>query len=71
MAGVLPTTTTYSVPGMSCEHCVNAVSGELRQVRGVSSVVVDLVTKRVTVEGTDLDDGSLRAAIAEAGYEVA
>ncbi len=61
---------TYSVPGMHCEHCVRAVSEELSAVPGVEDVDVDLGTKQVTVMGTDLDDARLRAAIAEAGYEV-
>lgn len=64
-------TTNYRVPGMSCEHCRHAVSGEVGSVAGVSSVEVDLETKLVTVTGENLDDAALRAAIEEAGYEVA
>ena len=64
-------TVTYSVPDMSCGHCKQAVSKELLVVPGVESVDVDLETKRVTVVGADLDDGLLRAAIDEAGYEAA
>jgi copper chaperone CopZ len=60
---------TYSVPGMSCAHCEHAVSSELSKVEGVASVDVDLDTKLVVVHGSDLDDGALRAAIDEAGYE--
>ena len=60
---------TYSVPGMSCAHCEHAVSSELSKVEGVASVAVDLNTKLVVVHGSDLDDGALRAAIDEAGYE--
>ena len=60
---------TYSVPGMSCAHCEHAVSSELSKVGGVASVDVDLDTKLVVVHGSDLDDGALRAAIDEAGYE--
>jgi copper chaperone len=36
-------TTTYQVTGMSCQHCVHAVTEELARVSGVSSVQVDLV----------------------------
>jgi copper chaperone len=61
----------YSVPGVSCEHCVRAVTEEVGQVAGVESVVVDLDSKRVTVSGEAIDDGAVRAAIDEAGYEVA
>ena len=62
---------TYSVPGMSCGHCEQAVSNELLSVAGVQSVGVDLETKLVTVCGGELDDAELRAAIEEAGYDAA
>jgi copper chaperone len=62
---------TFSVPGMSCEHCVRAVSTELEQVEGVASVDVDLGTKLVVVHGAGLDDTRLRAAIEDAGYDAA
>jgi copper chaperone len=62
---------TYTVPGMSCDHCVAAVGDEIGQVAGVESVVVAIETKQVTVRGRDLDDAALRAAIDEAGYEAA
>ena len=64
-------TITYSVPGMSCDHCTRAVSREVSSVAGVSRVEVDLATKLVTVTGDGLVDEALRAAIDEAGYEVA
>lgn len=60
---------TYLVPDMSCSHCEHAVSHELGAVEGVSSVQVDLETKKVVVVGENLDDATLRAAIEEAGYE--
>ena len=62
---------TYSVPGMSCGHCRAAVTAEVKKVAGVSSVDVDLDAKRVTVAGEQLDDAALRAAIDEAGYDIA
>lgn len=62
---------TYSVPGMSCGHCEEAVSRELLAVDGVESVAVDLGSKLVVVRGSGLDDARLRAAIDEAGYEAA
>ncbi|MGW2918432.1 heavy-metal-associated domain-containing protein [Streptomyces angustmyceticus] len=61
----------YHVTGMTCEHCVASVTEEVSEVPGVSEVVVDLAANSVTVHGTDLDDGRLRAAIVEAGYVVA
>ena len=62
-------TKTYSVAGMHCGHCEAAVRRELDRVPGVDGVSVDLERKLVTVAGTRLDDGALRAAIDEAGYD--
>jgi copper chaperone len=64
-------TFTYSVPGMTCGHCVNAITSELTAVAGVTEVSVDLTTKLVVVAGTDLQDDAMRAAIEEAGFEPA
>jgi copper chaperone len=64
-------TKTYSVLGMHCGHCKDAVTREVEAVEGVQSVEVNLDSKRVTVTGSNLDDSALRAAIDEAGYEVA
>ena len=61
----------HSVPGMSCAHCERAVSAELQDVSGVESVDIELERKLVTIRGASLDDSALRAAIEEAGYEVA
>jgi copper ion binding protein len=61
--------TVYSVSGMTCQHCVNAITTEVGQVDGVSSVVVDLAARTVTVDG-GADDAAVRAAIDEAGYAV-
>ncbi|HZB36083.1 MAG TPA: heavy-metal-associated domain-containing protein [Gaiellaceae bacterium] len=64
-------TTTYTVRGMHCGHCEAAVKHELQRVEGVESVTVDLESKLVSVTGSELDDAALRAAVDEAGYEVA
>jgi copper chaperone len=64
-------TKTYSVPAIHCGHCRDAVTREVAAVEGVQSVDVDLDGKLVTVTGSGLDDTALRAAIEEAGYEVA
>jgi copper chaperone len=65
-------TTRYAVTGMTCGHCVSAVSAEVGAVDGVTGVDVDLATGAVTVTSTGvLDDAAVRAAIDEAGYEVA
>jgi len=67
----MSTELTYSVPGVSCAHCQAAIAGEVGRVDGVSSVEVDLETKTVVVRGEAVDDGAVREAIDEAGYEVA
>ena len=59
---------TYRVPGMHCANCTAAVEQELARVGGVASVQTDLETKLVTVQGENLSDEALRAAIDEAGY---
>jgi len=65
-------TTTYSVSGMTCDHCVRAVTTELVMVPGVRSVDVDLASGSVAVTSDDpLDPESVREAIEEAGYELA
>jgi copper chaperone len=63
-------TWTYKVEGMSCEHCVNAITSEVTAVAGVMAVGVDLAAGTVTVAGDGPDDGAIRAAIDEAGYAV-
>ena len=60
----------YDVPAISCDHCVNAITGQVRRVPGVAQVTVDVAAKVVTVRGQDLDDPALRAAIDEAGYDI-
>ena len=60
---------TYRVDGMTCEHCRTAVSDEVSRVSGVRTVDVDLDTKLVRVEGTDVDAAAVVAAIDEAGYD--
>jgi copper chaperone CopZ len=64
-------TLSYSVPGISCEHCRMAITGEVTKVAGVDDVDVDLERKVVTVSGTGVSDAALRDAIDEAGYDIA
>lgn len=69
MAG-MSQTSTYIVSGMTCEHCVLSVTEEVGAVPGVQAVDVDLASGRVVVRGDGVDDGAVRAAVAEAGYQV-
>ena len=61
---------TLSVTGMTCEHCVKAVSKAVRAVPGAEAVAVDLERGLVTVQGHP-DAAAVRAAIVEEGYDVA
>lgn len=68
---MLTTEFQHNVPGISCSHCRTAITHEVEAVPGVTAVEVDLDARTVTVRGHDLDDDAVRAAIEEAGYEVA
>ena len=63
-------TVTYSVPGISCEHCRTAITKEVSGVDAVEAVEVDLDRKLVAVRGAGFSDAAVRAAIDEAGYDV-
>jgi copper chaperone CopZ len=62
---------TYAVTGMTCEHCVKAVTAELSALDGVASVSVDLADGQVTVvSDRPLELTLVRSAVEEAGYEL-
>jgi copper chaperone len=64
-------TATYTVTGMTCGHCVSAVTEEVGALPGVTEVEVDLASGGVTVTSDrPVDDEAVRAAVEEAGYEV-
>ncbi len=63
------TTETYRVTGMTCDHCVRAVTTELVLLPGVRSVDIDLAEGAVTVTSDGpLDQEEVREAVDEAGY---
>jgi len=65
-------TETYTVTGMTCGHCVQAVTEELTRLPGVRDVRVDLAAGQVTVESDGLVPlDEVRAAVDEAGYALA
>jgi copper chaperone len=65
-------TTTYTVTGMTCAHCVAAVTEEVGAVPGVTGVQVDLATGALTVTSeVPVDDDAVAAAVDEAGYALA
>jgi copper chaperone len=70
----MSTTSTFAVSGMTCGHCVGAVTEELRTLPGVTDVAVDLVaggtsTVQVTSDA-ELDRARVAEAVDEAGYEL-
>ncbi|MEU1656271.1 heavy-metal-associated domain-containing protein [Streptomyces griseofuscus] len=65
-------TTVYQVTGMSCGHCEGSVSGEISRLPGVTSVKAVASSGEVTViSAAPLDDEAVRAAVDEAGFELA
>jgi copper chaperone CopZ len=65
-------TARYTVVGMTCGHCVTAVTEEVAQVAGVTGVDVDLASGGLTVTSeASVDETAIRAAVEEAGYTVA
>ncbi|MDX2547181.1 heavy-metal-associated domain-containing protein [Streptomyces sp. WI04-05B] len=65
-------TAVYQVTGMSCGHCEGSVSAEISELAGVTSVKAVAVTGEVTVVSeAPLDEAAVRAAVDEAGFELA
>jgi copper chaperone CopZ len=60
----------YVVSGMTCGHCVRSVTEEVSEVAGIARVDVDLDSGRLAVTGKGFADEAVKAAVAEAGYEV-
>lgn len=72
----MSSTRTFPVTGMTCGHCVNAVTSELREIAGVTDVTVELVAggaSTVTVASdAELTDEQVATALDEAGdYQLA
>jgi len=62
-------TTTFRVDGMTCGHCVHAVTSEIGKLAGVQTVSIDLPTGMVSVTtAVPVDRADVAAAIDEAGY---
>jgi copper chaperone CopZ len=65
-------TSTWTVTGMTCAHCVASVTEELSGLAGVQDVQVDLETGRVDVTSAEpLDPSTVAAAVGDAGYALA
>lgn len=61
---------TLLVEGMSCGHCEKAVKEALLKLSGVTSVDVDLGSKKVLVRGQDLEDSLIKTTIEDIGYDL-
>ncbi len=64
-------TIELNITGMTCDHCVNAITGALKDVEGVRDAVVSLDENRATVTAEAVDIAALIAAVEEEGYEAA
>ncbi len=63
-------TIELNVPEMSCQHCVNSITGEVSQLQGVRNVAIDLGTKLVRVDADEsVTPQAVVAAVNEAGYD--
>ena len=66
------TTKTFSIPNISCDHCVRTIKRELSDLEGVTRVEADAETKTATVAWeAPADEGEIRSLLAEINYPVA
>ena len=66
------TTVTYTVPNISCSHCIHTIQVELADVAGVKAVKADLATKKVEVAfDAPASEETIKALLAEIEYPVA
>lgn len=64
-------TDTFAVLGMSCQHCIDAVTAEVGRIAGVEQVEVDLAAGTVRVTSSEpVDRTAMREAVDEAGFEL-
>jgi copper chaperone len=62
---------TYTVQGMTCDHCAGSVTAEVAKISGVAEVTVDVAAGRITVTSAEpLQDDAVAEAVEEAGYVV-
>ncbi len=65
-------TATFTVSGMTCGHCVASVTEEVQEIAGVETVNVELATGALTITSADpVDQAAVKAAVEEAGYQLA
>ena len=65
-------TSSYTVTGMTCGHCVSSVTEEIREIPGVENVDVVLESGVLTITSDEpVDDDAVKTAVEEAGYQLA
>jgi copper chaperone len=68
----MSTTQSYTVTGMTCSHCVASVTEEVQEIPGVENVDVVLESGSLTVTSAEpVDDAAVKAAVEDAGYQLA
>jgi copper ion binding protein len=66
------TTVTYSVPNISCGHCVHTIQTEVSDLAGIKSVKADVETKKVEIEfEAPANEDSIKTLLKEINYPVA
>jgi copper ion binding protein len=66
------TTVTYSVPNISCGHCVHTIQTEVSDLAGIKSVKADVETKKVEIEfDAPASEDSIKTLLKEINYPVA
>ncbi len=63
-------TRTYTVEGMSCEHCRTSVDEHISELEGVENVAIDLGSGLVEVSGSGFSDDVIKGAVEAAGYQL-
>jgi len=67
----MSSTATFTVSGMTCEHCVASVSDEVLEIAGVTGVDVDLPSGKLTITSDQpLSEDAVASAVDEAGYRL-
>ena len=65
-------TVTYSVPNISCGHCVHTIQNEVSELEGIQSVKADLESKRVEIVfDSPATEEKIKSLLAEINYPVA
>ena len=65
------TTVTYTVPAISCSHCIHTIETEVGDLQGVQSVKADEATKKVVISfDTPADEAKIKTLLSEINYPV-